>query len=291
MHGRGHYPQYRPTATARMTTSTGAVQRPLRTGRLDATTTARHRPTATARETRRLSEAVAASLGQQVRVRRKRLGLTQERLAVRVGVHQTLISRIELGRGRAVPLETWVALGGALGQPLAVTFTRPLDQTRGPSDAGHLKMQEALLRLARETGRPATFELPTRPADPARSIDVCVRDRRTRVLFIEEAWNTVGDLGAAIRATHRKAAEAADLAATIDDGPPYRVAVVWVVMASAANIDLVRRYPTILANAFPGSSRAWVGALAGDADPPDQPGLVWYDAGTRRLHAWRRSRR
>ena len=110
-----------------------------------------------------------------------------------------------------------------------------------------------------------------------------------RVLFIEEAWNTFGDLGAAIRATNRKAAEARDLAATIDDGPPYRVAVVWVVRASAANRNLVRRYPAIFANAFPASSQAFVDALSGVGNPPEQTGLVWYDAGRRRIHAWRRT--
>jgi hypothetical protein len=169
-------------------------------------------------------------------------------------------------------------------------FTRALDEPRGPSDAGHLQMQEDLMRLARATGRLSTFELPTRPTDPSRSIDVCVRDARARVLFVEEAWNTFGDVGAAIRAAHRKAAEAADLAATIDDGQPYRVAVVWVVTATAANRELVRTYSAIFSSAFPGSSRGWVAALTGPVEPPLAPGLVWYDRGKRRLVEWRRGR-
>lgn len=148
-------------------------------------------------------------------------------------------------------------------------------------------MQEYLLALARSTGRTGAFELPTRPLDPRHSIDVCVRDRRARVLFIEEAWNTFGDLGAALRSTRRKEAEATDLAATIDDGPPFRVASVWVVRASATNRATLGRYPEIVRSAFPASSRGWVLALTSAAAPPVQPGLVWYDPATRRLHEWR----
>jgi hypothetical protein len=124
--------------------------------------------------------------------------------------------------------------------------------------------------------------------DPSRSIDVCVRDARHRVLIVEEAWNSFGDVGAAVRATHRKAAEAVDLAPTIDDGPPYRVATVWVVRASASNRALVGRYPSVLANAFPGSSRTWVKALTSDFAPPAEPGLVWFEPASRRVHDWRR---
>jgi hypothetical protein len=129
-------------------------------------------------------------------------------------------------------------------------------------------MQERLLELARATGRTAQFELPTRPLNPRHSIDIGARDARHRVLLIEEAWNTFGDLGAAIRSTNRKTAEASDLAATIDDGPPYRVAAVWVVRPSAANRRLLARYPEIFRSAFPGSSRAWVAALTTGAHRP-----------------------
>jgi hypothetical protein len=125
------------------------------------------------------------------------------------------------------------------------------------------------------------------PADPSRSIDVCVRDAGNRVLLIEEAWNTFGDVGAAARSTARKSAEAADLAATIDDGPPYRVASVWVVRPSAANRTLLARFPAIFGAACPGSSREWVRALMTAAAPPRDPGLVWLDPATHRITEWR----
>ena len=164
----------------------------------------RRRSTEAVREAERLSLALALVLGRGVRAGRERLGMTQATLAARVEVDQSRISQVERGLGQGVPLDLWVRLGVALERPLAISFTKPLGEAHQPADAGHLAMQERLLELARATGRTASFELPTRPADPRYSIDVCTGDTRHRVLLIQEAWNTFGDLGAAVRSTNRK---------------------------------------------------------------------------------------
>ena len=255
---------------------------------MNQTTSALRRSTQQTREASRLTRVTVINLGQDVKRARRGLRLKQRELGLTLGVTQAWISRIELGHGQGVPLERWIALGVALGRPLAVSLSRPLGQMREPTDAGHLAMQERLLRLARETGRPARFELPSRPADPRHSIDVCVSDPRHRVLIIQEAWNTFGDIGAATRSTNRKVAEAHDLAATIDDGPPFRVASVWVVRSNATNRTLVARYPEIFRSAFPGSSRRWAAALRTGSTPPNAPGLVWLDPATGRITEWRR---
>ena len=249
----------------------------------------RRRSTEAVREAERLSLALALVLGRGVRAGRKRLGMAQATLAARVEVDQSRISQVERGLGQGVPLDLWVRLGVALERPLAISLTKPLGETHQPADAGHLAMQERLLELARATGRTASFELPTRPADPRYSIDVCTGDTRHRVLLIQEAWNTFGDLGAAVRSTNRKTAEAHDLAATLDDGPPFRVATVWIVRPSAANRALVGRYPQIFGSAFPGSSRSWARALTTGTAPPREPGLVWLDPTSGRITEWRRA--
>ena len=248
----------------------------------------RRRPTGATRESERLTASIALSLGRAVLEARRRRRMSQASLAARVRVHQSSISRIELGRGHSVPLEVWVGLGVALDRPLAISFSRPLGEPRESVDAGHLAMQERLLALARMTGRSGLVELPTRPADPRHSIDVWVRDSRHRVLLIQEAWNTFGDIGASMRSTNRKVAEAADLAATIGDGPPYRVATVWVVRPSATNRAPIGRYPEIFGSAFSGSSRGWATALRTGSAPPARPGMVWLDPANGRLTEWRR---
>ncbi|MFI5226963.1 MAG: helix-turn-helix domain-containing protein [Candidatus Limnocylindrales bacterium] len=228
-----------------------------------------------------------ARLGGEVRRARLDRRLSQRAIAARAAVGQMTVSRLERGFGGGLTLDSWQRVALALGRPLRVELTRGAYDT--PVDAGHLVVQELLLRLARETGRNRRFELPTRPADPARSVDVCIRDDRQRVLILAEAWNRLDDIGGAARSTARKVADAADLAAAIgaDDGP-YRVAAVWVLRATARNRGLVRRYPDVFATRFPGSSRHWVGALATGGVPPTEPGLVWSDLAGTRLSAWRR---
>lgn len=227
---------------------------------------------------------LVATLGQQVRSARRSARVTLLALAKRVGISAARLSEIERGLGGGAPIATWVSIGIALERPLSIALTRPLREPRGPADAGHLEIQEFVLGLAHASGRHGTFELPTRPTDPARSTDVGIRDPRHRVRILAECWNTFGDLGAAARGTHRKAAEAA---AT---WPDDRIATVWVVRATAANRRLLARYPHILAASFPGSSRAWVRALAsGDRRPPAEPGIVWYDHATGRLSEHRRA--
>jgi transcriptional regulator with XRE-family HTH domain len=244
--------------------------------------------TETQREAARLAHTLAATLGADVRAARLRLRLPQRELGRRIGLRQSRVSQIERGRGAGASLQAWVALGVALERPFAATLSRPLGEASASRDAGHLELQELLLELAARTGRSATFELPTRPQDPRRSTDVGVRDDVRRLLILEEAWNTFGDLGDAVRSTRRKVTEAERLAVAIGGDHPYRVASVWVVRDTAANRALVRRYPRIFDDALPGSSRRWVDCLVHGGDPPSQPGLAWVDPGTGRISEWRR---
>lgn len=226
----------------------------------------------------RESARIGATLGSDLQRTRKRRRITQKALGERIGLGQGRISELEGGHGATAPLETWIALGIAIDRPLAVSFSRDI-QPDDPRDAGHLAAQELVLRLARQHGRRADFELPTRPLDPARSIDV-------------EIWNRLDDLGAAARATTRKGAEAegpAVLAAR--DGPPYRVAICWLLVDTAANRRLVARYPEILERRFPGSSLGWVRCLADGAPPPNAPGLAWIDPRSGRIVPLRRRAR
>lgn len=224
-----------------------------------------------------LAAALAATLGREARTTRRRRRLTQQRLADETGISRSRYADIERGEGVTAPLGAWARIGAALGRPLAVAFSRDVEQPE-PRDAGHLAAQELVLRMARSHRRDSSFELPTRPADPARSTDVGLRDDTQRTLILVEIWNRLDDLGAAARATDRKLAEAAAAGAFASaDDPPYRVAACWLLVDTAANRRLVTRYPEIVRTRFPGSSLRWAAALTDGIAPPVEPGVAWVD--------------
>jgi transcriptional regulator with XRE-family HTH domain len=247
-----------------------------------------------ASEAARINLEQVARLGGELRVARLRRRLTQAQLGARVGLGRTTVGAIERGRGGGHTLDTWQRLALAVDRPMRIELRR--DARDEPADAGHLWIQELVLRLGRRAGFTGTVELPTRPLDPSRSSDVCLRDDRTRLLVLVECWNTFGDVGAAIRSTNRKLAEAAELAIAIGGDQPHRVASCWVVRNVARNRALIARYPELFTARFPGSSALWVRALTTAAaasttrrpPPPPEQGLIWCDAAATRLFAWRR---
>jgi hypothetical protein len=231
---------------------------------------------------------IAARVGATFRDARRARRLTQSQVGQVVGVHQSRISQLELGRGLGSPMGLWIAVGLAVGSPMAVGTSRSIDAE--PRDAGHLAPQETNLRLAREHGVGGTFELPTRPAPNAPSIDVGLHDNRHRTLTVVEIWNRLDDLGAGVRSFNRKLLEAGELAVNAGgDGDAYRVAGCWVLRATAANRRLVARYPSIFAAQFTGSSRAWVRTLTTGAPAPTEAGMVWIDLAGKRVFEVRRA--
>ena len=235
----------------------------------------------------REARGIAGTLGRETRSTRLRRRMRQTDLAAEVGLRQSRISAIERGVATGTPLVVWARIGAALGRPLAVSFARDFHLPE-PADAGHLDGQELMLRLARATGRSATFELPTRPESPLFSVDVCICDDPNRTLILQEIWNRFDDFGRAVRSTDRKVAEAAAIAALMGGDHPYRVASCWLLVDSAANRRLVSKYPEIIASRFPGSSLGWVRALTTGEPVPSEPAIAWLDLGAGRVVPLRR---
>jgi transcriptional regulator with XRE-family HTH domain len=224
-------------------------------------------------------------VGAEIQVMRERRGWTRIELARRAGLGRMVVGRIEAGATN-LDLDALQRLGVALGRPLLVTFGR--DVQEAPTDAGHLAIQELVLRLGRAAGYSGSFELPTRPGESWRSVDVGLSDSARRRMLLVECWNTIGDVGAAARSSERKRADA-DGIAVGRWGPDASINVLWVVRATARNRALIHRYPEVFASRFPASSRAWVDCLTSGADPPTMPGLVWCDVGATRIFEWRRT--
>jgi transcriptional regulator with XRE-family HTH domain len=242
--------------------------------------------TSLAHEAARANREQLAGLGNDARAARLRRRLTQRRLGARVGLSESAISRAERGLGGGLTLDAWQRIATALDAPLKVELRR--DPQQEPQDAGHLGIQELVLRLGRKAGYRGLFELPTKPDDPWRSIDVGLADDRRRRLIVVECWNLIGDIGAAARVSTRKVAEADSLAHLRWGDARYATGLVWVVRATARNRQLLARYPEVFAARFPGSSAGWARALNDGTNPPEQPGLVWASVDGTRIYPWRR---
>jgi hypothetical protein len=97
------------------------------------------------------------------------------------------------------------------------------------ADAGHLAVQELVIRVANAAGWEAQFEAESRAYDSRRSIDVRLIDRLGRRIVIVECWNTFGDLGAATRSSRAKVRdEELHAVAIAGDGAPFEVGLVCV---------------------------------------------------------------
>ena len=97
---------------------------------------------------RRLAQALRRE-GVKVRAARKRRHLRQVDLGERAGLSQPTISQLERGDGGTLSLESWAQVAVVLDVPFEITLGR--DAHEEPTDAGHLALQELVLRLARAT--------------------------------------------------------------------------------------------------------------------------------------------
>jgi transcriptional regulator with XRE-family HTH domain len=225
----------------------------------------------------REANAIAAKLGRDLRGTRIRRRLTQAKLGDKVAVSQAEISALEAGLGGRTSIETWVAIGIALDRPIAIGFGRDVADPL-PNGTGHLAAQELALRLATSGGWRGRFEAPSRPFDPTHSTDVRLERDGGPVVLIE-IWNRLDDLGAAARSSDRKLADVA--------GSGAAVASCWLLVDTAANRAIVRRYPAIFRARFGGSSALWIRAITSGAPCPSQPGIAWIDVRSGRLRELR----
>jgi transcriptional regulator with XRE-family HTH domain len=229
----------------------------------------------------REARAIAANLGRDTRSTRNRRRLTQQALGQLVGLGQSEISYLERGNGSRTSIETWVAIGIALGRPVAIGFAR--DVVDPLQDARHLAAQELVIRLGRGGGWRAAFEAPVDPRMTGLSTDLVLRRPRGPTVLVE-IWNRLDDLGAAVRSSDRKVAAYAE---PRRDARP--AALLWLLVDTAANRAIVRRYPAIVRSRFPGSSSAWVRAVVTSESPPRDPGIAWVDVTAGRIRELRLS--
>src|SRR4029079_15736557 len=97
-------------------------------------------------------------------------------------------------------------------------------------------------------GWSARIEASSDPASSRHATDILLRRGRGTTVLVE-IWNRLDDLGAALRSTDRKLAGVRPTSATSRS--------LWILVDTAANREIVRRYPTLLRSPFPPSSAPW----------------------------------
>ncbi|MEX2547139.1 MAG: helix-turn-helix transcriptional regulator, partial [Chloroflexota bacterium] len=152
------------------------------------------RRTTAALQAARTLQPVLTREGQKIRRARKRRRWTQALLGGKVGLAQATVSDLERGIGGTLSLEVWQQVAQALALNLDLTLGR--DALEEPVDAGHLGVQELVLRLGRLAGYRRTYELPTKPSDPSLSTDVGLIDDLNRRLLQVECVNVFGNINA-----------------------------------------------------------------------------------------------
>lgn len=225
------------------------------------------------------------TFGRNVRESRQQARLAQRQLAATAGVSESALRRVERGASANISVDTLQRIGFALDRPVTVQLARGIAE---PIDAGHLAMQELVVRLVGTAGYRPRVELPSVRHGTWRSSDVAAMRAPDHSLLGIECWNTIGDLGAGFRSSDRKRRDLEELAAATWGPGGHQVGICWVIRATRANRELVARYPMLITSRFPGSSSAWVQALETGAAPPIGDGLVWCDVGATRIHPWRR---
>jgi transcriptional regulator with XRE-family HTH domain len=226
-----------------------------------------------------------AAFGRNVRESRLQATQTQQHLAASAGVSESALRRVERGASANISVDTLQRIGFALDRPVTIQLSRGLAE---PVDAGHLAMQELVVRLVGTAGYRPRVELPSVRHGTWRSSDVAAMRAADHSLLGIECWNTIGDLGAGFRSSDRKRRDLEELAAATWGPGSHRIGICWVIRATRANRALVARYPMLIASRFSGSSAGWVRALAEGAAAPIGDGLVWCDIGATRIYPWRR---
>jgi transcriptional regulator with XRE-family HTH domain len=214
------------------------------------------------REGDRLLRRAAARFGEEIRVLRLRRGISQAAVARAVGVHRSVVSRLEAG-DPSVSLRTRARVATVVGAELALGC-----YPRGrPTivDAAQARLVEALLRM-RDARWAPTLEAPV-PGPGARSTDLRVDAGHDTVLI--EVESRIQGLEGIIRECQGKRAA---VAAVLNH---RRVHSVLALPRTRHHLAIVHAHPALVSAAFPVPSPVAIDALRGSAGPWPGDAIVW----------------
>jgi len=200
-------------------------------------------------------------VGRAIRTLRVRRGWRQTDLARVAGVSRQLISRLELGDLRTVPVGTVRRVVEAVGCRLELFIDSPARDLDRLLNARHAAMHESFARLLRGApGWHAAAEVSFSIYGERGVIDVLAFHEPTRMLVVVELKSAIVDVNDLLASMDRRQRLALRIAR--DRGWAAATVSCWVVVAeSATNRRRLARHATVLRGAFPTDGRTMRGFL------------------------------
>ena len=193
-------------------------------------------------------------IGRLARALRLRKGWRQLDLAVRVGVSQSLIARIERGGADRLTGRTLDAVFAALGARLNLRVDWNGEAADRLLDADHAALVEAVLELLRGFGWEAIPEVSFSIGGERGSVDIVAWHAASRTLLVVEIKSVVPDVQATLLVFDRKVRLAGRIAA--DQGwKPTRVSSLIAIGESRTSRRRVAAHASTFAARFPHGAR------------------------------------
>jgi transcriptional regulator with XRE-family HTH domain len=213
---------------------------------------------------------VVADLGVLVRRTRIGQGRRQRDVADAAQVSQSMVSRVELGRGGSVPLATWVRITEALGMVLG-----EVDRGDRRRDEVQRRCHRLVVERSRLGGWTATTSIDTER--PEASETILERHGRSEAAIVH-VWDVLADFDRAI-ADLRLRIEAEQSAR----GEAWSVSGFVIIARSGHIVRRLSESGRAVDRTFPVRGSRWLGALGGDVPMPASLGMIWTDQSTSRL--------
>ena len=153
-------------------------------------------------------------LGRSIRALRKRRAWRQVDLAAAAGVSQSMVARIELGRGdRVAP---WIVerIAHALGARVLVRIDWNGEALDRLLDADHARLVEIVASLLRRADWEVAAEVTFWIRGERGSVDLLAWHAQSRIVLVIEVKSIVPDIQAMLMSFDRKARLGAEIAAT-----------------------------------------------------------------------------
>jgi transcriptional regulator with XRE-family HTH domain len=205
-------------------------------------------------------------VGRVLRAIRLDLGLTQQAVATRAGLSQSVYSRAEQGELAGMTLSSLDRLVEALGAGLSIDIRYRGGLGDQLADAAHAALVDYVVGVLRDRGWKIVLEFGFNVFGERGSVDILGWHASKRTLLIIEVKSRFTDLQAMLLSLARKVRLVPALARDQLGWDPDHVARVVVVTGTTANRSIVHRHAAIFESALPARSVAigsWLRAPKG----------------------------